>query len=292
MPKAEEILRQIEDLPLINASTQRLIAVFADEYHSAKDVTDIIECDSVLTSRVLRLVNSSAYPVKEPLTSVASATSYLGDYAVMSVAFEASTSKMFAGDLSGYQALVGDFWAHSLRSAIAARELVPHCTCDLSADCVYTAALLHDIGKSVLSLYLGGQGMKIAEDVSLAIIKDFVEGERKVLGVDHAEVGYKMAEKWGLADKLVVAIKYHHSPADAPEEYRPLVYGVHLADIIAMMGGAGTGDDTLMYKVDEDYGKYFDISSKVFEKILLRIITQYESIASVFGINKNQEDGR
>jgi putative nucleotidyltransferase with HDIG domain len=152
--------------------------------------------------------------------------------------------------------------------------------------------LLHDIGKSVLSLYLGGQGMKIAEDVSLAIIKDFVEGERKVLGIDHAEVGYKMAEKWGLADELVVAIKHHHSPAEAPEEYRHLVYGVHLADIIAMMGGAGTGDDTLMYKVEEDYGKYFDISSRVFEKILLRIITQYDSIASIFGINNNQEGGK
>jgi HD-like signal output (HDOD) protein len=51
-------------------------------------------------------------------------------------------------------------------------------------------------------------------------------------GINHAEVGALIAEKWNFPDNLVAAIRYHHSPARAPEKYRTLIDSVYLANML------------------------------------------------------------
>jgi HD-like signal output (HDOD) protein len=50
-------------------------------------------------------------------------------------------------------------------------------------------------------------------------------------GMNHAEIGSLIAEKWNFPDNLVTAIRYHHDPLHAPENMRELVDTVYMANM-------------------------------------------------------------
>jgi HD-like signal output (HDOD) protein len=51
-------------------------------------------------------------------------------------------------------------------------------------------------------------------------------------GLNHAEVGALIAEKWNFPENLVAAIRFHHTPGNAPGKYRMLVDVVYLANML------------------------------------------------------------
>jgi HD-like signal output (HDOD) protein len=75
--------------------------------------------------------------------------------------------------------------------------------------------------------------------------------EHWLTGLDHAQLGGRIAEKWNLPPILVEAIAYHHEPARATTEPH-VTYWVHLADAAALMLGISLGYDGLCYELNEE----------------------------------------
>jgi len=50
-------------------------------------------------------------------------------------------------------------------------------------------------------------------------------------GMNHAEIGALIAEKWNFPEALVSSIRYHHDPGSAPNENKDLVNTVYLANM-------------------------------------------------------------
>jgi HD-like signal output (HDOD) protein len=50
-------------------------------------------------------------------------------------------------------------------------------------------------------------------------------------GMNHAELGALIAEKWNFPDKLVAAIRYHHDPEAAPKDCKDQIDAVYLANM-------------------------------------------------------------
>mgnify|MGYP002620996183 CR=1 FL=1 len=53
-----------------------------------------------------------------------------------------------------------------------------------------------------------------------------------IAGVDHAEIGALIAEKWNFPEQIIGVIRYHHEPGEAPEEIKNLCSVVYIADMI------------------------------------------------------------
>jgi putative nucleotidyltransferase with HDIG domain len=284
----EELQKIVESVPMLSASASQLLQVAAQADHDLIDVINLVRNDANLTARVLKIVNSAAFGIINKITSIDRAISYLGERVVISIAIGDCAGKLFDKELSGYESAGGDLWKHDLRTAIASREVVTQSGADISPELAFTAGLLHDIGKALISDYLHGSVTEAVELITTEEGLDYLDAETKLVGFDHTKAGYELAKTWQLPDELAEVILHHHQPMSAKEEYRTLVYAVHLGDNIAMMGGFGTGSDSMRYKLDPNYTDYIKIGPKSLATIMLNVDIEFEKLEGSF--NGSGED--
>ena len=273
-----EIARAIQAAPLLSPIANQLLQVTARSDHEMKEVIDLVKCDSLLTARLLRVVNSAAMGLMHPISSVDHAVSYLGERLVVGIAIAECTSEFFGKPLEGYEGESGELWLHELFTAIASRAVARHARAPLAADLAFTAGLLHDIGKAILSEFLRGTSRELVADIVRGDTADYLAGEQERVGLDHAEVGFELARHWKLPEALAQVIRHHHHPETASSELRPLVYAVHLGDILAMMGGQGTGSDSMKYHLRQEYAEHFAISKDDLALLLLECSEEFRKV--------------
>ena len=282
MSSVTEILEKARLTPLLSPSALTLMKLVATQTHSLQDVLHIAECDTALTANVLKVVNAPAFGLGRPVTSLARAVSFLGDKMVVGIAIGSCSQGVFSTPLRGYDSRAGELWLHSLRTAIAAREISGYATLPMSAETAFTAGILHDIGKSLISDYLTDRTPELLAALDSDEAIDFLAAERQLLGVDHCEVGAALAEHWSLPGELVTAIRLHHAPSAAEASRQPVTFAVHLGDIVAMLGGSSTGADALAYGLDPGFEAHFHLSPTDMENLLLTVSTQFERTKTLF----------
>ena len=119
---------------------------------------------------------------------------------------------MGAAGVAGYGIPNDGIFGHAIVVAQSAQVVSSETNRSIPAE-AYTAGLLHDIGKVVLGEHVEN---RIGAIIELAQSEgcSFAEAERRLLGLNHAEVGAVLAKKWGLPDFLVGAIRSHHASPD------------------------------------------------------------------------------
>ncbi|MGC8492474.1 MAG: HDOD domain-containing protein [Syntrophobacteraceae bacterium] len=285
-----EILAKVQEIPPLSAGASKLVTLMGRDDHDLRETVRIIECDAALTARVLKVVNSAGFALIEPTTSIARAVSYLGEKMILGIALDACMGSILRRPLDGYEAESNALWEHNLRTAIAAREVVKFARKTISMDIAFTGGILHDIGKAVLSEFLNGSTREMILKTETGEAADFIAAERQMLGTDHCEVGFEIARLWKLAPPLPEVIRFHHTPGRAEAEVRGLVYAVHLGDIIAMLGGAGTGSDYLKYSIEPGFTDYFQIEDSDLDKIMLDVHVEFQKTrASILGNEQVEE---
>ena len=278
----EEIQKVISSVPLLSASANQLLQTTTDPDHDLMQIIGIVKTDSTLTARVLKVVNSAAFGLINEITSLDRAISYLGERLVVGIAIGDCAAQLFDKELKGYEGEHGALWRHDLRTAIASREVVAQSNSTINPDLAFTAGLLHDIGKALISDYLQGTASEVLEKIENNEFSDYLSAEEALIGFDHPHAGYELALAWKLPESITEVIRFHHAPAEAREEYRELVYAVHLGDNIAMMGGCGTGADSMHYKLDTDYTNFIDLKSKALDSIMLVVNDEFEKLELSF----------
>lgn len=280
---ADKIASRVGDIPMLSPVITKLLETINNPDYNVKEIVKIIEYDAALTARILRIANSAYFFRGHRIESLPRAVLQLGDKIVVGIAVSIDTSKILNKKLDGYESSSGELWAHSLRTAFAAREIARTSNPGSTADLAFTAGLLHDIGKVVISEFLMGKAEETVAWFDQKIVDDYLAAERKILGTDHSEVGYKVAKKWGFSEPLCQAILHHHNPSDAEESWKYLTYLVHLGDIVSMIGGDGTGADAFAYTIDKDYKKYIKLDKDALALIILNVQEDFSEAKAFFG---------
>ncbi len=280
--KEAAVRRAIGDLPLLSGSASRLLSLSREAEHELADIIKIVKHDALLTSRVLKVVNSAAFARRVEIHSIEHAVALLGEELVVSTAMSEAAGLIFGKKLAGYAAEEGELWRHNLKTAIAAKILAGRARRPVPHELAFTCGLLHDLGKAVISDYLLHTAGKIRQAIEEKKFADYLAAERAILGIDHAEAGYELCRRWQLPSPLPEACRLHHQPALAPPKWRPLLYVVHLADIVAMMSGVGTGADALQYSLDRDYEQQVDLDENGLAEVMLRVEREFAQAAEAF----------
>ncbi len=279
----KNLVRRIRRLPPLSDTAHRLLALMRQDDYDMGEIVAVVVHDAALTANVLKVVNSPLFGVGHEVSSVERAVNLLGERMVVGIAIGSCSAQIYNHDLAGYESEPGMLWRHCLFVAIASRGAARYARSPgLRMDDVFTAGILHDIGKAVLSASMEGVAKRLIALVDTKLEKDYSAAERRLLATDHGEAGMVLGMHWRLPDNLLAAIRRHHEPAQAEASHRQLAYAVHLGDAIAQLHGVSTGVDALQYDIDPEYERYFDLNEERLHAIFLASSLEYERTRTLF----------
>ncbi len=271
MSMVEQIIQASNKLPPFSMVIQRALQLIEDPNSSAQQVVEVIQYDQSITFEVLKVCNSAYFGLKRKVRSLKEALIMIGFDQLLQIVLSQESSKIFLKDCSGYDLQHGDLWRHSVSCALLSKIICKHVN-EIRANAIFTAALLHDIGKMVLHRYV----RNYFEEIRLLIEQkalSFPEAEKAILGIDHAELGGMIMEKWSLPEEIIFAVRYHHTPLSTPN-YSQVVDLVYLSDLIAMMTGIGGGADALNYHGYEQVTKRHALKEDDLEHFMVQLSNQ------------------
>jgi HD-like signal output (HDOD) protein len=215
-------------LPTMPEVASRLLKSFDDDNIGLSQVAALIEKDSTLTARVLRLANSAHYSPSHQIATVLDAAHALGLETLRNLAMAACMSGAFPS-VKGLDRAT--FWRHSVATANYSRILARMQGTDAgTADIAYLAGLMLRTGQLLMAL---DQPQLVADvEAHAAEPGSRFSLEERRFGCTHADVTAMLAARWHFPEALVEAFK----DANAPLEVRPfsLIAGVlHVAEVLA-----------------------------------------------------------
>lgn len=247
MAPLKDLLDRCPELPPAPSAALRVVSLIRSGDYANSDLEKIIRVDEALSFAVLKLGNSAAFGAPGKSFNLNQCIARIGAKKLSRFILEQSTRQMFGQAGSAYGLRRSDLWRGAIGGAIAA-ELVAQRHGYADPALAYTCALLRDVGKLVIELMYGDDVPRLLEQASH--LECHLERERAVFGVDHAELGAALAERWQLPSPIPDAIRYHHEPP-APDkpEHNDLFDIVHAADLIALWAGLAIGVDGLEYRL-------------------------------------------
>jgi putative nucleotidyltransferase with HDIG domain len=231
--KLYTITLEVEAFPGMPATAAKLLPLLDDPDSTPSEVENIVKYDPGLTANILKLTNSAYFGIPTKVSSIRQAVVLLGWKRLMQVVTTICMSGLMKNAIPGYDLRSGELWRHSIAVSVAAEMLVKALNIS-DADEVFTAALLHDVGKLILGSFVKKDLAQIEAMVTKGIAFDVAES--MVLGTNHAEVGGQILHKWSFPAELVNAVQWHHDP-ESCENACILSDIVHVANSLGLMTG-------------------------------------------------------
>lgn len=246
MSLASEIVGRIETIGTVPTAVAQVFGLVNDPKTTMADFERVVRPDVGLTANLLRCANSAYYRASREITSVRDAIARMGMRRVFEVAAGASFAKAVPAVLTGYGTPSASYWEHSIAVAVLADRIGREAGFTYP-DLAFTAGLLHDLGKIVVSGWLDANP---ALQVPVGGLTT-VELEHELLGATHAEFGEALCQKWNLPRDIGGAARWHHAAGDAPSAtLRYLATVIQVADEAAHAAGFGEGLESQQLQVE------------------------------------------
>jgi len=158
------IFEELNSVPNFPETAFRALRILENENVNFQNLAKVIRYDATITANFLKLVNSAHLGLRRKIESLPQALSLFGLDQIRFFLMAACAGEYLDKPLRGYNLSPYEVWLHSLGCGVFA-ELICERAKVPQADHVFTAALLHDLGKIVLDMFVGGE---------LEVIKELV----------------------------------------------------------------------------------------------------------------------
>lgn len=236
----------------------------------AKEIEAVIRSDPRISAGVLTLGQSGHYGRNARLGSVEDAVVLLESGKLVEIILSASASRYFEGEGGEQEMKHTGVWKHSVAAGVAA-EITARKLKDRKALTVFTASLLHDIGKTVLDLY---KKIYIDSRICEAARENapLIDLESTALGINHQELGEHICRRWRFPPEVVSAVGNHHCPEKAASDPH-IAAMVHAANVMAR--AAEKNRDTESVTLEPARDPFF-IRLGISEKMTAEIMEELE----------------
>ncbi len=209
----DHLVALVGNMPAFPKSVQKVLQLTSNINVSTKEIVHVIECDPVLTVKILKVINSAIYGLPEKINSVQRAVVHIGLNTLKNLVLSVAAMGVLK-PLNKACFDINDFLLHALTTAAVSRKLADRLNLSQveCGDC-FVAGLLHDFGKVIFAEFLP-EPFKIALQKSNDLNIPLHRAEQEFIGFNHAQVGELLAIKWGFSELLVGAIARHHDYPD------------------------------------------------------------------------------
>lgn len=274
MSKVERILELVKEIEPFPKVARRVMEMLADPDVEARELAEVIQYDQAITANVLKICNAPYFGLTRKVSSLQEALVMLGQDALRDIIMAGSSARFYkGGDVgAGYDLEQGELWKHSVAVGILAKQLVGKIK-GVEPATAFTAGLLHDIGKRFLSTFVSEEFEQIMEKVAREKCS-FVEAEKEILGVTHAELGWVILKRWEFPEDILVAVRKHHDQ-DALEG-EPLTALIALSNTLVISMGIGVGADGLATKMRGAGLQRFGITPLHLDMCMVNLLDELE----------------
>lgn len=278
MSRRDEILAACEKVVAMPTCVRKAGALLDGSETDLARLARIIEHDPGLTANLLKVVNASDL-TDGPVLTVRAALDVLRTPEVLRFFISTGVAPYYVHVIAGYDQAPSQFLQHSTTVAIASQELARTLKVDAAAY-VYTAGLLSGIGKLLLGAYVQvdlREILRLVFDEGLA----FDKAEEAIFGINHAELGSIVLERWGLPEPLTRVVRHHLRP-DEYDGLDPVLDLVHVGNVLAKMIGVGLGADGLNYEVSPRVVERLGITSQALDTAAANVVVELQSLWDLF----------
>ena len=204
----DELLKQGDALPTLPEIYTRVSTQLDDIDTSVDDIGQTVSTDPAISYKILTMVNSAYYGLPNEISSISQAIALIGRFRLKQILIGALLGDVFKG-LDSQHFSLKNFWEHSIRTAIIAKQLVINSDYGEEPETIFTAGLLHDVGR----LILAAQKPEVLADIDRHSVLNHVEiaqAEIDITGLSHTEIGGALMQKWDFPDIIWVCVLNHH----------------------------------------------------------------------------------
>jgi HD-like signal output (HDOD) protein len=231
--KLSELLEHTHELPPGARVLPRLQQLLRSDDASSEDIVRLLKVDAALTAQILRFSNSAYFSAGVPCESVDQALQRLGFNTVYQLVATAAAQPLLEPPMSLYRMGRGELMTRSLALGLFSLEVNKLLRLPDGDDALYTAGLLHGIGKVAINQYFQRKGFEIydlANDQPMS-----PELEVRLIGFTHAEAGGALLAHWHFSPAIVELIRHQTAPEEAThhvELARILHFGLRTLDLL------------------------------------------------------------
>ena len=210
-------------LPEIALKARKLLT---DNKSTSTQISKIISADAVISTRLLRVVNSPMYRTQIQIEDVRAAITRLGNAIVRSLITSLAMEQVYRTKLSPQtNRLLKLNWEHSVQVA-ALSQIIAQKFTSLSPEEAMLGGLIHDIGKLPILEYSERIPELLSNEKTL----------QKVLAVLHPRIGSLILKTWNFQPYLVAVTTEHENLDRNPETGVDYVDVVLIANMLSYIG--------------------------------------------------------
>lgn len=288
MSQLVQIMRTLRSMPPLPNVAHRVLQIVRDPEYSIDTLVQVVRTDPALTTRILKLCNSSLYGLSQDITDVGNAVAYLGTRNLVKLVLVTCTASYFRDVPSSTYAEPKELWRHTMGCATACQLLAEHCGYEQPAT-AFTAGIVHNVGKVALAQAVDEELIaKVGSTASQAGLS-YVQVERDALGLDHAAAGGIVTESWNLPVEIRRAVRNHHD-ANLLATDSELTSLLHVGDLMVLQLGIGVAFSDVDYSMASVALDRLHIDEGDMEPLQVEVLEELRRSAEL--LNLEPADGR
>lgn len=262
------IVRKLANLPSLPIVVIKLQKIIEDSDVGSKEVARVVETDTALVARVLKLVNSSFYGFSRRIKSVAEAIAILGLNTIQQLVlaagvFETLKTKNGLADMS-------EIWHHSVGVGVIAKHLLHGADRDTQNEALM-CGILHDVGYLVMAkIDLDAFALFYSQQELAPNLKK----EAEIFGINHQQLGEMLAKKWNFPESITCTIARHHSPDRAMQKTKTMVSAINIADMLSHATMAVTKPGLKVSEFNHNAWQALNLDYKELDGILYKALDE------------------
>lgn len=271
MPLAQDLIRKFNNDKTLPHVAIRLTKLISNESSPLSEFEKLIRMDPTLVVRILRMVNSAYYGLKQRVDSISRALVFIGMKNLRNMVVTEALRDIFKSDADEAVFSRSKLWLHCAAVSICSQMISERIFGEKGED-AFLCGILHDIGMVVEDQVVHDAFIQACDAYSKNP-KPIIGYEKKFIGTDHCEIGYLLAKEWQLPPAVRKGVKHHHGeirdihPSEIPAIIQISEYIVTKMNYSALPKMKASLSPSLARHVQQNMGEYKTVAKDLPEEI-------------------------